>query len=121
LGLQQVFEPSQVGGGLPLEQPGNQWPERPREPEQATLDHLGKACAGRAGRLDPAGARQLLLPVVGAPWSRRPASTWSMVASVRKGRPTSRSRSWVVTPTWAGPGTDGRIWVTAARQLGSLP
>jgi hypothetical protein len=44
-----------------------------------------------------------------------------MVVSVRKIMPTSRSSSWVVTPTWAGPGTDGRIWVTAARQLVSLP
>jgi len=49
--------------------------------------------------------------------SRRPASTRSMMASVPKVMP-SRSRSWGVTPTWAGPDTDGRIRVTAARQLG---
>jgi hypothetical protein len=47
-----------------------------------------------------------------------------MLASVRKLNPSSRNTSWVVTwvvtPTWAGPGRDGCIWMTPARQLVSL-
>ena len=107
--------------GLPLEQPGHHRLQDPRRAEQAALRHLGEAAAGRADRLHQAGAFQLLLPVVGPP----PESVSGLDpvdgGVGAEGQAEQAQSSWVVTPSWAGPGWDGRIWVTPARQLGSLP
>jgi hypothetical protein len=119
--LQQVLEPTQVGGGPPSEQPGHQRSKRLQRAEQATLHHLIEPAAGRAGRLNQAGASQLLLPIPGLPLEQAPRLDPVDAASVRKLMPTGRSNSRVVTPSWPGPGCDGRIWVTPPRQLGSLP
>jgi hypothetical protein len=45
--LKELPEPSHIGGGLPLEQPGHQQPKRTQETKKAALHHLGKA--GAAG------------------------------------------------------------------------
>jgi hypothetical protein len=75
-----------------------------------------------APTLDVLGCRLLLdWSALAAGISRRPASTREMVASVRDVIPRRRGVSWVVAPAWAGPGSDGRIWVTPARQPMSWP
>jgi hypothetical protein len=106
----------QVGATLPPEWPGDQRPTRPQPTEHAALDHLGAPAAGPAGRRHQPRARQLFLPVVGWPLQQAPgldAVNGGVAAEHHAPNPSS---SWVLTPTWAEPGTEGRIWRTPARQ-----
>jgi hypothetical protein len=119
--LQQVFEASEVGGGLPLEQPRHQRLQGSQPTEQVDLDHLGEAAAWRAGRLDQPRSSQLLLPIVGMPVEQAAGLDPVDAGVGAEAQSQQPSVSWVVTPTWAGPGRDGCIWRTPARQLGSLP
>jgi len=63
--LQPVFEASEVGGGLPVQQPRHQRLQRLQQTEQTDLQHLGEAAAAQAGRPHQPSSSQLLLPILG--------------------------------------------------------
>jgi hypothetical protein len=103
------------------EHPAHQRLQRSRQTEQSDLDHLGEAAGAQAGRLHQPRSSQLLLPILGMPGEQASGLDPVDAGVGAESSPSSRSSSWVVTPTWAGPGRDGCIWPTPARQLVSLP